>query len=159
MARNTLPITGPWHEGPGSAQADLASDDVDCVPRDDPEMPKRPRAWSRFLVIDSGLGIVGNIVTTLLTCLLAFALLTPRGLVPEGWNIAVVQAEFFAARWGEAGRALFLVIAAAFMADTWLSTADAVARVASPALPTQRLRSPTWSCADARFVTAGLEDA
>jgi len=41
----------------------------------------------------------------------------------------VVQSEFFAVGWGEIGRLLFLVVAAAFLADTWLVTADAVARI------------------------------
>ena len=87
------------------------------------------RRWVGFLRVDSGIGIFGNIVTTLMTCLLAFALLEPRGLLPEGWDIATVQSEFFAVRWGSWGRALFLLVAAAFLADTWLSTVDAVSRV------------------------------
>jgi Mn2+/Fe2+ NRAMP family transporter len=91
--------------------------------------PGRLRAWTRFLVVDSGIGIFGNIVTTLLTCLLAYAVLLPKGLLPTGWEIATVQSEFFALRWGAVGKVMFLVVAAAFLGDTWLSTADAVARV------------------------------
>jgi len=40
----------------------------------------------------------------------------------------VVQSEFFAASWGAAGRILFLLVAAAFLSDTWLATVDAVSR-------------------------------
>jgi hypothetical protein len=73
-------------------------------------------------------GIVGNLLTTLLACLLAYALLFPRGLLPQDYQLAVVQSEFFAVAWGDVGRMLFLIVAAAFLADTWLVTADAVAR-------------------------------
>jgi hypothetical protein len=85
--------------------------------------------WMKFARVDSAIGLAGNIVTTLLTCLLAFALLYPRGLLPEGNDLAVVQAAFFEASWGPAGRILFLVVAAAFLSDTWLATLDAVARI------------------------------
>lgn len=85
--------------------------------------------WMRFARVDSAIGLGGNIVTTLMTCLLAFALLYPRGLLPEGNELAVVQAAFFEASWGPVGRILFLVVAAAFLSDTWLATLDAVARI------------------------------
>jgi hypothetical protein len=116
------------------------------VPAEDaPDGPARIRHWLRFLRVDSGIGVVGNILTTLMTCLLAYALLTPQGLLPEGWEIAVVQSRFFAVRWGAVGAALFLVVAAAFLADTWLTTADAVSRVNSDvvlsAFPGARRRS------------------
>jgi hypothetical protein len=68
-------------------------------------------------------------VTTVLTCLLAYALLFPKGLLPQGWELAVVQSRFFEASWGAAGRIIFLVVAAAFLSDTWLATADAVSRI------------------------------
>jgi hypothetical protein len=85
--------------------------------------------WRRGLVVDSGIGIVGNLVTTLMTCFLAFAILLPQGIVPDQWSLAAEQARFFELAWGGVGRAVFLVVAAAFLCDTWLSTADAVARV------------------------------
>lgn len=97
-------------------------------------VPQRPQLtevakWRRFLAVDSSVGIVGNILTTLMTCLLAYAVLHPQGLLPDEYEIAVVQSRFFEVSWGEVGRALFLVVAAAFLADTWMATADAVARV------------------------------
>jgi hypothetical protein len=98
-----------------------------CVPQQ--ASPAILSRWRRFLVVDSSVGIVGNILTTLMTCLLAFALLHPQGLVPEEYQIAVVQSRFFEVSWGVAGRMLFLVVAAAFLSDTWMATADAVARI------------------------------
>jgi hypothetical protein len=74
-------------------------------------------------------GIVGNIATTLMTCLLAYALLFPKGLLPQKYEIAVVQARFFEASWGAAGRIVFLFVAACFLSDTWIATLDAVSRI------------------------------
>lgn len=106
------------------------------------------RRWLRFLKVDAGIGIFGNLITTLMTALLAFALLFPSGHAPEGWQLAVVQSRFFEAGWGEVGRAIFLLVAAAFLADTWLSTCDAVARVHSDVahayLAIGRRRSPRF---------------
>jgi hypothetical protein len=64
-----------------------------------------------------------------MTCLLAWALLFPKGLLPQGTDLAVVQAAFFETSWGVAGRMLFLVVAAAFLTDGWMATVDSVARV------------------------------
>ena len=86
------------------------------------------RRWKRFLKVDVSVGIMGNLFTTLLMCLLAWALLFPNGLIPQEYEIAVVQSRFFEVSWGPIGRVLFLIVAAAFLADTWLVTADAVSR-------------------------------
>lgn len=99
------------------------------LPQEDTESQFNLRSWFRFLKVDAGVGIVGNILTTLMACLLAYAVLFPEGLFPREWELAVVQAKFFELRWGEVGRMLFLVVAAAFLCDTWLSTVDAVSRV------------------------------
>jgi hypothetical protein len=64
-----------------------------------------------------------------MTCLLAYALLFPKGLLPQDYELAVVQSQFFEVSWGAIGRILFLLVAAAFLADTWLATADAVSRM------------------------------
>jgi hypothetical protein len=40
----------------------------------------------------------------------------------------VVQSRFFEVSWGGWGRILFLIVAAAFLSDTWLATVDAVSR-------------------------------
>jgi hypothetical protein len=115
---------------PAAAPApDLAGSEAQEIARVAAADDGRVRRWMRYLVVDSGIGVLGNILTTLLTCLLAYALLFPRGIHPEGYRLAVVQSEFFAARFGGAGRVLFLVVAAAFLCDTWIGTMDTVARV------------------------------
>jgi hypothetical protein len=107
----------------------MASAGSAALPAADPESAVHLKSWLRYLSLESLVGIAGNLITTLLSCLLAFALLHPRHLVPEGEQIAVVQGEFFAHSWGEWGRLLFLFIAGAFLADTWLATADCVSRI------------------------------
>lgn len=89
----------------------------------------RLRKWKRFLSLDVGIGVFGNIFTTLMTCLLAYALLFPQNLFPQKYEIAVVQASFFEVSWGVAGRLIFLFVAACFLSDTWITTLDAVSRM------------------------------
>lgn len=87
------------------------------------------KKWKRYLKVDSAVGILGNLATTLMTCLLAYALLFPQGILPEKYEIAVVQARFFEVSWGLVGKVIFLLVAACFLSDTWLATLDAVSRI------------------------------
>jgi hypothetical protein len=119
------------------------------LPEDDAESARHWSRWRRFLSADILIGIVGNLFTTLMTCLLAYALLYPKGLLPQEYELAVVQSQFFAVSWGEIGRLLFLVIAAAFLTDTWLATADAVSRIQADIVLTlfpacRRLAARKW---------------
>lgn len=118
MGRMTGPITGKPESNP----------DAGAVPSNDEGLAHVPR-WRRYMLWDIGIGVGGNIVTTLLTCLLAYALLHPKGILPQNYEIAVVQSRFFEVSWGAWGRVLFLIVAAAFLSDTWLATADAVSRI------------------------------
>lgn len=113
--------------GLGGAEEAVLSDGF--LPLDNPENAGQWQIWRRFLSTDILVGIFGNLFTTLMTCLLAYALLFPKGLLPTEYELAVVQSQFFAVSWGEIGRLLFLVVAAAFLTDTWLATADAVSRI------------------------------
>ena len=138
MGRVTSPITGKEEIIP----------DVGFTFQGTPEELKAVNRWKRFLIFDSGIGIFGNIVTTLLTCLLAFALLYPKGLLPQGYELAVVQARFFEVSWGAVGKILFLFVAAAFLSDTWLTTLDAVSRIQADFLhsffPRAKRKSFRW---------------
>ncbi len=123
MARNMGHITG-WIPG----KREIISD-AGVVSEGGPEDLRRWGRWKKFLLADVSVGILGNLFTTLLTCLLAFVLLHPKGLLPQDYQIAVVQSSFFELRWGWLGKMLFLVVAAAFLSDTWLATVDAVSRM------------------------------
>jgi hypothetical protein len=118
MGRLTGPITGKAETMPASG----------FVPGDDEGLAHVGR-WRRYLFWDVGIGIGGNLLTTLMTCLLAYALLFPSGLLPQGYDLAVVQSRFFEVSWGVVGKFIFLIVAAAFLSDTWLATADAVSRI------------------------------
>ena len=118
MGRLTGPITGKAEAIPASGF--LPIDDLGLV---------HMRRWRRYLFWDVSIGIGGNLLTTVMTCLLAYALLFPKGLLPQGYELAVVQSRFFEVSWGVLGKTLFLIVAAAFLSDTWLATADAVSRI------------------------------
>jgi hypothetical protein len=118
IGRVTGPITGKPEVIPASGFA----------PQVESEISSKFNSWSRYILLDSGVGIFGNLLTTLMTCLLAYALLYPEGLFPDQYQFAVVQSRFFEASWGAWGRMLFLLVAAAFLCDTWLATVDAVSR-------------------------------
>ena len=118
MGRLTGPITGKPETIPSSGS----------VPSNDEGLAHVGR-WKKYLFCDVSIGIGGNLVTTLMTCLLAYALLFPKGVVPQGWELAVVQSRFFEETWGAAGRVIFLIVAAAFLCDTWVATIDAVSRI------------------------------
>lgn len=118
MGRITGPITGKPETIPASGFTPAEDDGLKDIPR-----------WNRLLTWDIGIGVGGNILTTLMTCLLAYALLFPKGLLPDHYEIAVVQSRFFEVSWGGWGRVLFLIVAAAFLSDTWLATVDAVSRI------------------------------
>jgi len=89
------------------------------------------RDWIKFMRFDNLFGILTNLLTVTLMVWLAWALLLPKGTYPSGWNIAVVQATFFESAMGVIGRVIFLLVAAAFLADSWLGITDAVARMHS----------------------------
>jgi Mn2+/Fe2+ NRAMP family transporter len=114
--------------GPRSGTTEPVTTDG-WLPGDDAETRASWTAWRRYLGADAMVGIGGNLATTLMTCLLAWALLFPKGLLPQDYDRAVVQARFFEVSWGPVGRVIFLVVAAAFLTDTWLATADGVSRM------------------------------
>ncbi len=113
--------------GPITGKKEIISDEGFTFQGTNEELSELKK-WKRYLALDSSVGIVGNIATTLMTCLLAYALLFPKGLLPQKYEIAVVQARFFEVSWGVAGRLIFFV-AACFLSDTWLAMLDAVSRI------------------------------
>jgi Mn2+/Fe2+ NRAMP family transporter len=135
MAAYSTPITGLRESAQGPVPSAQESQPLSTghpalgTPLDDPASDREWRAWRRYLTVDAMVGIVGNLFTTLMTCLLAWALLFPKRLLPEDYQLAVVQSRFFEVSWGPIGRVVFLIVAAAFLTDTWLATADGVSRM------------------------------
>ena len=64
-----------------------------------------------------------------MTCLLAHALLFPKGLLSQHCELAVALSKFFELSWGPLDRILFLIVVAAFLSDTCLAAVDAVSRI------------------------------
>lgn len=89
----------------------------------------RYRQWLRFLAWDNGIGVGLTGLTLVLLVLLSWTWLMPLGTVPAGWQIAVVQAEFFRSSMGFVGGLIFLFAAAMFLSDTWVGAVDATARM------------------------------
>ncbi len=86
------------------------------------------KSWKKFLRYDNLFGVLINLFTVMITTWLAFSLLAPKGVYPVGWKIAVEQSEFFHQWLGTAGKILFLIIAAAFLGDSWFAAADGTSR-------------------------------
>ena len=86
------------------------------------------KLWRKYLRYDNLFGVLINLFTVMITTWLALSILAPKGIYPGGWKIAVVQSEFFYQWLGTTGKILFLIIAAAFLGDTWFAAADGASR-------------------------------
>ncbi len=95
----------------------------------------RWKKWMHFIKIDQGIifWLLGLITLVLLSAN-AHAILAPQGLVPEGLNVAVVQAHIFGANWGAFGFYLFLIMAFLMLFSVMWTVIDAFTRIASDIL-------------------------
>ncbi len=93
------------------------------------------RAWMRFVRIDQVFifWLLG-VITLVLLSVNAYAVLTPKGLIPEGLNVAVVQAHIFAENWGTFGFNLFLVMSFLMLFSVMWTVIDAFTRIVSDIL-------------------------
>ncbi|MBA3630049.1 MAG: Nramp family divalent metal transporter [Actinobacteria bacterium] len=105
---------------------------------------KEYRGWTRWLWADQSFGTGANTVTLVLTTLLSFALLWPKGAVPSDDNLVSKQAAFFETSWGTVGKLVFFLVATAFLADTWLALVDAVSRMHSDFFTANFKRLRRW---------------
>jgi len=108
-----------------------------------PENMKRWRGWMRYVTIDQGIifFFLGFICLFLLS-VNAYAVLTPKGLVPEGMQIAVVQAEIFGNIWGVVGYKLFLAMAFLMIFAVMWTVIDALTRMVSDIIYTNAQAGP-----------------
>lgn len=136
MGRVTSPITGKPETIPATGFA----------PRDTPENHQKYKGWLKYLYVDNSIAVFINMLTVTFTTFLGFAILHPKGLVPSGWKLVSVQGEWFGALWGYWGFILMWIIAAAFIADTWLGACDAIARMHADFLSStfKRLRAKSF---------------
>ena len=87
------------------------------------------RASHRRLGHDVSVALGGNLMTTLLACLLAYALASPRGVGGNGWDGSAVERALLDVEWGSVGRVVFLVVGAAAATCAWIVAADGLSRV------------------------------
>jgi Mn2+/Fe2+ NRAMP family transporter len=119
IGRVTSPLRGAAETIPSTGYAFTDTD----------ENRRHYRGFMHYLTIETSIGIALNLLTTVIMCWLAWALLKPQGLIPQGWQIAVVQSAFFEVSWGTLGKTLFLIVAAAFLCDAWLQLTDGFSRM------------------------------
>jgi len=103
----------------------------------------RWKGWMKFLIIDQAVifWFLG-FVTLFLLSTNAYVVLTPKGLVPEGLQIAVVQAHIFGEKWGIIGYNLFLIMAALMLFSVMWTVIDALTRIVSDILYTNSHAGP-----------------
>lgn len=88
------------------------------------------KKWMNFVRVDQGLifWFLG-LMTLVLLSLNAFVVLTPKGVVPEGINVAIVQAHIFAEGWGSLGYNSFLIMAFLMLFSVMWTIVDAFTRI------------------------------
>lgn len=125
MGRVTNPITG-------KEEATHASG---YVFKPTCENLKRWKGWMRFMRIDQGIIFFTlGFITLFLLSVNAYAVLTPKGLVPEGLDVAVVQAHIFGDYWGPIGYNVFLIMAFLMLFSVMWTVIDALTRIISDIL-------------------------
>lgn len=93
------------------------------------------KEWMKFVRVDQGIIFFGvGLFTLVLLSLNAFAVLNPLGLVPEGLEVAVVQAHIFGEHFGDIGFKTFLVMAFLMIFAVMWTVFDAVTRIVSDIL-------------------------
>jgi len=96
---------------------------------------KRWKEWMRFVRVDQGIiFFTVGLFTLVLLSLNAYVILKPLGLVPEGLEVAVVQAHIFGDKFGIIGYKVFLVMAFLMLFAVMWTIFDAVTRIASDIL-------------------------
>ncbi len=96
---------------------------------------KNWKRWMRLIKIDQGIIFwFFGLITIILISLNAYAVLVPRGLVPEGLQVAVVQAHIFGEQWGVWGFKIFLLMTFLMLFSAMWAVIDAFTRIISDIL-------------------------
>lgn len=97
----------------------------------------RWKGWMRYIRVDQGLifWLLG-IVTLFLLAVNAYAVLAPQGIIPEGLDVAVAQAQIFGSQWGKIGETIYLVMAYLMLFSVMWTVLDALTRIATDIIHT-----------------------
>lgn len=133
--RITNPITGTVQAvSPSGFEFDTNDENI-----------KKWKKWMKYVRIDQGLIFWSlGLVTLVMLSLNAYVVLTPKGLVPEGLNIAVVQAHIFGDKMGPVGYNLFLFMAFLMLFSVMWTVIDALTRITGDIIHTNSRVGP-WS--------------
>jgi len=124
IGRVTSPITGEPEAIPSVGVAfEPTKENLETV-----------KKWSLALWADNLFGVVLNMATIFLTSILSIGILRPLYLahkitVPKGWQLVVVQGEWLARAFGEAGRVAMLILGFFFLFDTFITAGDFFSRI------------------------------
>lgn len=131
--RITNPITGKSEAVPATGY----------IFSDTRESMRKWRGWMRYMFVDQGIVFLFvGFITLLLLSVNAYAVLVPRGIVPEGLQIAVVQAHIFGEHWGTFGYNIFLVMAFLMLFSVMWTVIDALTRMMSDMIYTNARVGP-----------------
>lgn len=104
-------------------------------PSTDPESIKNWKGWLRIAQTDLwGVYFPMCLIGATIFMYCAAWMLKPAGLVPSGWKLAVVQAEFFRRFAGEFGAVVYLALALVTIWNTGLGNMDAYSRIVASGL-------------------------
>ncbi len=125
VGRITNPITGKQESVPATG----------FIFPETKENIQRFRGWMRLILVDQGLiFFLLGLITLFLLSLNSYVILKPKGLVPEGLQVAVVQAHIFGERWGNLGYKLFLFMTSLMLFSVMWALLDAFTRIVSDIL-------------------------
>ncbi len=104
-------------------------------PSTDPESLKNWRIWLRIAQTDLWavylpIGLLGSLIFMYA----ASWILRPAGLIPSGYKLAVVQAEFFRKFFGEFGAMVYLFLAMVVLWSTAVGNMDAYSRIVASSI-------------------------
>lgn len=103
----------------------------------------RWKKWMRYVTVDQGIiFFLLGFITLFLLSVNAYAVLSPQGLVPEGLDVAVVQANIFGNLWGPVGFKIFLVMAFLMLFSVMWTVIDALTRMVSDIIYTNSRTGP-----------------
>ncbi len=99
---------------------------------DNAEQRDRWKGWMQYIRIDQGLifWFLG-FITLFLLSVNAYAVLSPRGIVPNGLDLVSAQALIFSTSWGKIGEVVYLLMAYLMLFSVMWTVLDALTRIVS----------------------------
>ena len=103
--------------------------DVAVIPGETPEEVRKGKGRMKMLRLDLGIGTILTLVVCLSFFLCGYAILQPRGLVPEGLKVVLVQAQIMVQLIGPIGEWIYVIVAIEVMFATYLAFQDGTSRM------------------------------